>query len=54
MIQRVKQFYQDANLGPKIDSLEFTSTVGKPCMINPIIMKVTNGWNVHSDIKKVL
>ena len=51
-IQRVKQFYQDANLGPMIDSLEFSSTLDKST-INPSIVTVTNGWNVYSDIKMV-
>ena len=53
LLQRVKQFYQDANLGPTISDVQFTATVSKP-MINPSIKAVSKGWNVvHNGLKKV-
>ena len=52
-VQRVKQFYQDANLGLTIEDVQFISTIGKP-MIYPSFKTMRGGWNVvHNGLRKV-
>ena len=52
-IQRVKQFYQDANLGPTIKDVEFTAIIGI-FTVNPSIKIIPEGWKVqHNGLKKV-
>ena len=51
-IQRIREFYQNANLGSNIQDVPATGWVNKT--INPIIISVSNGWNVVSkDLEKV-
>ena len=50
----VRQFYQDANLGPAIQDLRFTATTIGKFTISPSIETVSEGWNVvHNGLKKV-
>ena len=54
-LQRVRQFYQDANIGPTIEDVQFTTTlIGKPT-INPSIQTVSEGWDIqdHNGLNKV-
>ena len=53
-LQRVKQFYQDANLGPTIVDVQSTAVFGEYA-INPSLKTLPKGWDVqHNGLKKVL
>ena len=48
-MQRVRQFHQDANIGPTIEDVQLPASIGKQS-----IRTVSRGWNVlHNDLRKV-
>ena len=52
----MKQFYQDANIGPIFDIVEFTSTTGAmhKLALKPNIKTVAEGWIMcQADLRKV-
>ena len=53
-IQRARQFYQDANIGPTIENIQFTASIGKP-MVYLSIQTASVGWTIpdNNDLKKV-
>ena len=52
-LQRVTQFYQDANLGTTIEGVRFAAVIGE-YSIYPSIKRQSEGWNVvYNGLKKV-
>ena len=52
-VQRARQLYQDTNIGPIIENIPFTASIGKPAMVNPSIQTASVGWIMQDDLKKV-